>query len=854
VEAIPIQFEFGMDVYSYLMLQAAPDRDVLAISTTSGMLLLVSLDGRVVASRGGFVANAVPAFSPDGRSIVVGSADGGSLSLVDARTLETRLVFAEGVGTFKHVAFSPDGRTIVSSYWDGTIRLWRAATGEPVAVLRGHEKSLRSIAFLADGRRLVSGGRDGTVRLWDVETGEALWVGRVPGEVYDVAEVPGRDVVASTGADGAIRLWDTTTGRELPPLAGVSHGNLEVVGGGAFLLSSDLGSVSLWDLSRALRDVRYVGGAPAKVFSFDPVDGSLVTGGADGSLRRWDTADGGRPEVIGWRGAAIWAVAHSPDGRLVASGDSDGVVRLWDLAERRETRTLRGNRSYVDRLSFSPDGRQLSSGGYDGTVRTWDVLTGAETMTSRATTSGVIAIAYSPDGRRLAAGTYRNEVAVLDAATGERTAVLEGHASSVYAVCFDAAGSRVAAGAADGKLLVWDLATGTLVRQHDFPGWVSSCRFRPDGRGVEVQYSDPAVRWGYIADLDLQSGETSDRIAATGVRSADGRFTAWGSGNAGVVLFDSEAVNRAWRTVLLLDGDPPVVLTHRGWETPGGGAAKAPPAAAWTRALEERGRWAQLDREAGVLCMIAAGRPRVELWDTGTDTRLAETGDLQWDDSSMGLAPVPAGCAMTSDGRATLLGRDGQSKVLLGEKASWISRDADALYVATDDQVFTFDLEGRQLRSREVTANPTVVLPEEGGLVVGHWNGTVELLRDGEPGAEAAVAFESAGTKAVLALARGPGETLIGGLEGLVAIWSLEDGALLHTEAINDDVDDLLVRGDVVYAASRGGQHLALDLSTLTRDRCELLREVWEAAPFAWEDGRPVPRPAPRPGEHECAR
>lgn len=65
--------------------------------------------------------------------------------------------------------FSPDGRFVIAGDADGVITVWNAGNGECVQTISGHQNEVWDLQLTPDGRYLLSGSYDGTMRLWELD-------------------------------------------------------------------------------------------------------------------------------------------------------------------------------------------------------------------------------------------------------------------------------------------------------------------------------------------------------------------------------------------------------------------------------------------------------------------------------------------------------------------------------------------------------------------------------------------------------------------------------------------------------------------------------------------------------------
>ncbi len=456
------------------------------------------------------------AFTADSKTLVTGHQNQ-SLHVWDvASRKELRSTPAEGaVNSGMKMALAPDGSVLAVAPSGQPIRLLDLRTLKELPPLLGQRKKhVNALAFSADGKRLAVNYPSSTVHLWDVETRRL--VRRLEGkggQVYGtVFSADGKFLVGADGA--AVTLWDLGTGQLRPPC---DFGHTYCVG----------------------------------AISFSPDGKSLVSGASysDPTVHVWDPRSG--KEKGRWTGHAdgIEAIAHSPDGRLVASGSQDRTIRLWDANTGKEVRRLQPRDGMVSALAFAPDGKTLASVGWKKAVCLWEVESGRELRSFGDPGGGITRLAFSPDGKTLATKGFEEPVLRLwSVADGKQMRQLPGSKMGDPFLPLSPDGRLLAAGEAGGTVRLLELATGKelpplampLPKDPQRPVRASAIAFSPDGRSLAVgYYEDRTVRLWELASSQERARFQGHRGSVFSVAfSPDGTLLASGSWDRTVLVWD----------------------------------------------------------------------------------------------------------------------------------------------------------------------------------------------------------------------------------------------------------------------------------------------------------------------------
>lgn len=238
----------------------------------------------------------------------------------------------------------------------------------------------------------------------------------------------------------------------------------------------------------------------------------------------------------GMHTATINRIGVDAAGRYLVTGSDDKTVRVWELASGRLLRTLRppigeGNEGRIYAVAISPDGRLIAAGGWTGyewdkqnSIYLFDRESGRLAQRLSGLPSTSLHLAFSWDGARLAAALGAgNGIRVFRVANGVEVGRDTGYGSNSYGLDFDRAG-RLVTSCYDGYLRLYDQSL-KLIKKVRTPGGERplAVRFTPDGTKVAVGYTDSAR-------VDVLDGALMESLYlpnTTGVNNGNLSAVAW---------------------------------------------------------------------------------------------------------------------------------------------------------------------------------------------------------------------------------------------------------------------------------------------------------------------------------------
>ncbi len=482
-------------------------------------------------------------FSPDGRYIATASDDTTAI-LWDAETGDILRQFTGHTFGVRKVAFSPDSRYLVTASDDTTAIIWDAAKGTSLHTLQGHLDRLTDAIFSPDGKTVVTSSWDTSIIFWDAATGRELhrWGG---GEVAtgraqivnSLAFSPDGRYLLTAGDDSRAMIWNIADGQQAGPPLGTRDRVLTArwsADGKKILTASNDGTIQVWTPVQApdapansYNSVLQFSAGVIKDAVFSTLTGDVVTAGADGKVKFWDTTTNRAKLTLGdTQSMAVF----SPDGKRVLTGSS-GVLHFWDAftgkeispswsmgqseifynavfspdgsrvaVDTGENKTLilnaDGSTLWIDGWfpSWSPDGSSIASA-VNTSVVIWDANTGEQRMTLDGHTIQVYSLAWSPDSSYLLSGSGDGNAIIWDAETGEQLYVLAEHTESISSVAWSPDGSRVATASSDGTARIWDANTGEQLKVlSGHTGPLESVRWSPNGARLITASRDRTAR------------------------------------------------------------------------------------------------------------------------------------------------------------------------------------------------------------------------------------------------------------------------------------------------------------------------------------------------------------------------
>ncbi len=406
---------FGGLASTIRWLEFAPDNKHLVVLDQTGQLAIFETQtGKETKRIQLGQAHTVPALTPDGKRLVVGS-----YNVVEIFNLhgEDKQSFAGHRSSVSQLAASLDGRFLATSGGDNTVRLWDAATGESIFEGRRQQYGAASVAFTPDSKNLLWANSATSIEFLnaaelaekkDLRTALEREIRGVPVQSFALS-IDGKTLAVSANDGTGAHIYDLS--QKSPAAKAVKHplgvqAHFFAFSDDTQLAAADTQSearanpfgandnsanpaTSIVDLSRGRELGRLPGGANASTKQGDFAGSRLFFWHSGRSVMLWDVLSNKVVLTVAVQNGSPTAVVTSSDGRLLAwaTGDSQRTIHVYDALAGNEIASFAGgHQGQVQCLRFHFDNERpvLYSGSADSTVLAWDLREAMAAYESRS--------------------------------------------------------------------------------------------------------------------------------------------------------------------------------------------------------------------------------------------------------------------------------------------------------------------------------------------------------------------------------------------------------------------------------------------------------------------------------------
>ncbi len=271
-----------------LAMAFTPNGHNLLTTAWEGNVRLMDLHGQPIApTHSGLSHLTAAAINPDGKTYLVGSADGIVQCWDLLRTRPRYEIRPEG--WIESIAISPDGQTYLVAPRRDRVWLCETSTGRRIGEPLQTGSPAWSVAFAPDGRTFLV-GTDQEAQIWDLETRSVWRKTSFQGHVTQVTVHPDGKR-AFLVIDGFVREWHFAT-------------------------------------DEAIRTPNFQPEGGIDRFALSPDGRSVLIARSDRIARLWDVGTG--KQLGPALGARVRPVAFTSDGQRMAAGDTDGRIVIWE--------------------------------------------------------------------------------------------------------------------------------------------------------------------------------------------------------------------------------------------------------------------------------------------------------------------------------------------------------------------------------------------------------------------------------------------------------------------------------------------------------------------------------------------